>query len=292
MSKVLVTTALGNVGREVARACVARGLTIRVSHREEAPLKAAYPGLETARVDFLDSSSWPAALAGIDQVFLVRPPPIGKMETTLNPFIDAAYAAGVKHLLFLSVAGADRMKWVPHRKVELHLEKSGTAWTVLRPGFFAQNLEEAYRADILEDSRLYVPAAEGRVAFLDVRDVGDLAALLFEKPEPQAGQALTLTGPEALTFSEVAHLLTHAMGRSVVYQPASVAGYLWHLSVRRKLPLIQVAVQTVLHLGLRRGDAEEVDPTLERLLGRRPHSIADYLARTASHWKNPPATDV
>jgi len=210
------------------------------------------------------------------------------MDATLNPFIDAAYAAGIGHIVFLSVAGADKMKWVPHRKVELHLESTGQAWTVLRPGFFAQNLQDAYRRDIVEDGRLYVPAANGRVAFIDVRDAGAVAARIFETPTAFRQKALTLTGPEAVTFTRVAELLSAALGTPVRYEPASILGYAWHLRRRRAMSWMQVLVLTFLHFGLRGGDAEVVEPTAEQVLGRPAGSLADYIAREVEVWRPSP----
>lgn len=281
MPRILVTASLGNVGREVARECARRGFTVRAADRSAAKVEAAFPAMERVRFDFLDRGTWPAALSGCDFVFLLRPPPLGDMDATLNPFVDAAYAAGVEHIVFLSVAGADRMKWVPHRKVELHLEASRRAFTVLRPGFFAQNLEDAYRRDIVDDGRLYVPAGKGRVAFLDVRDAAEIAARIFEAPGEYRGAALTLTGPEALTFDAVARLLSATLARPIRYEAASILGYAWHLRARRGLPLMQAIVQIVLHVGLRRGDAAQVEPTVERILGRPPRSMCEYIARAA-----------
>ena len=145
MQRVLVTAALGNVGREVATVCAARGFRVRVADRRDAELRERFAQAEVARFDFQDRSTWAAALQDCDFVFLLRPPPISDMGATLNPFVDAAYEAGVKHIVFLSVAGAERMSWVPHRKVELHLARTGRSFSVLRPGFFAQNLQDAYR---------------------------------------------------------------------------------------------------------------------------------------------------
>jgi len=285
MNRVLVTAALGNVGREVARECASQGLTVRVAGQRTAALQQHFPGLETVRLDFLDPSTWAESLNGCQLVFLLRPPPIGDMDTTLCPFVSQAYAAGVQHMVFLSVAGADRMKWVPHRKVELHLAKAGLAWTILRPGFFAQNLQDAYRDDILLEDRLYVPAGQGRVAFVDVRDIAAVAARVFQHPETYRGEVLTLTGPDAVTFDRVAALLTQALGRTIRYQPASIPGYLWHLCVRRRLSAMQAVIQTILHVGLRRGDAENVEPTAERILGRRPRDMAAYIADAVPLWR-------
>ncbi len=285
MSRVLVTAPLGNVGREVVRACGNAGVAVRVAGRSTEVLQQHFGDLERARFDFLDRSTWAAALDGCDAVFLLRPPPLGDMDATLHPFIDAAYAAGVQHIVFLSVAGADEMKWVPHRKVELHLAATGQRWTVLRPGFFAQNLQDAYQRDIVDDARLYVPAGQGRIAFIDVRDIGDVAARVFQAPDRFRGAALTLTGPVAVTFVEVAAMLTTVLGRPITYVAATVLGYVWHLRKKHGLSWMQVVVQTILHVGLRRGDAEVVDVTAEQVLGRRPGTMLDYIQRTASRWQ-------
>lgn len=154
---------------------------------------------------------------------------------------------------------------------------------MLRPGFFAQNLATAYRTDIRDDDRIYLPAGDGKVAFIDTRDLGEIAAAILADPAQHAGRGYTLTGPRAVTFGEVADLLSSALGRPIVYQPARVPGYLRHLR-SHDLPLPQRLVQTVLHTGLRRGDAEQVDPTLAQLLGRPPRDISDYITDHMDLW--------
>ena len=277
MKHVLVTGAQGNVGREVVRACTAAGFDVRPG-----VLKPAMSN--EVRLDFTDPGSWGVALAGVDFVFLLRPPPLADMSTTLNPFVDAAVAAGTQHIVFLSVAGAETKSWVPHRKVEDHLRLTEGRWTVLRPGFFAQNLGDAYRRDIVEDDRLYVPAGQGRVAFLDVADVGDVTAHVFLTPERFRRQAVRLAGPEAMTFGELARRLSAVLGRPIRYEPASVLGYLWHLWRRRGMSWMQTFVLTVLHVGLRSGEAEDVDDRQFGLLGRGASPVDGYLERSRHLW--------
>ncbi len=240
--------------------------------------------VEAARLDFFDAGTF-SVLDGVQWLFLMRPPAIAKVKQTLLPFVDEARQRGVQHVVFLSVAGAEKNSLVPHHAVERHLMQA-QGWTILRPGFFAQNLGDAYLLDIVEDSRLYVPAGNGRVAFIDVRDLADLTAQIFAAPAKYEGHGLTLTGPEAPNFAEVAALLSSTLARSIRYQPASIFGYVRHLK-RRGLPWAQVAVQTVLHYGLRFGQAERVDPSLEQLLGRRPRDIADYIRDHASCFARP-----
>jgi uncharacterized protein YbjT (DUF2867 family) len=267
---IFVTGAGGNVGRAVLQACRARGLSAIGGERR---------GGEHRRFDFEDRGTWASAIEGCTQLFLLRPPPISKVEETLNRFVDFARTVGVRHVVFLSVQGAESRPRIPHHAVEKHLEKTGDDWTFLRPGFFAQNFTDAYRRDLVEDDRLYVPAGDGQVAFVDAVDLGKVAALVFADPTPHRRQGYRLTGPRLFTFHEAASLLTELTGRPIRYVPASAAGYAWHLLTRRGLGLMQAAILTYLHVGLRAGDAAIVDPLLEKLLGEPSNDLASALRR-------------
>ncbi len=106
-----------------------------------------FPEHERAELDFTNQNTWKSAINGATRVFLMRPPHLVDMDHTLIPFIDYAFSAGCKHIVFLSVEGADKMEWVPHRKVERHLQSIGDNHTIFRPGFFSQNLRDAYWKD-------------------------------------------------------------------------------------------------------------------------------------------------
>lgn len=271
---VLVVGAGGNVGGAVVAALQARGKAVRAADRR--PVAGRWPGIESVVLDLNDPATHGPAVAGARTMFLVRPPAISRVGPTLNALVDAAVAAGVEHVVFASVAGADSNRIVPHHRVEQHLQGAPVGWTILRPGFFAQNLADAYRQDIVEQDRLHVPAGGGRVAFIDARDIGEVAAVVLADPAGHHGRGLHLTGPEALTFDEVAAVLTDVLGRTIRYEPATVPGYLRHLR-RQGRPLPLVVVQTILHAGLRRGDAEQVTDVVPRMLGRPARSLRDYV---------------
>ena len=284
---VLVTGATGNVGSAVVAALQAAGLPVRVADIDEGRLRTAFPRAEAVRLDFHDPTTFGAAVTGASALFLLRPPAISRVTSTLGGLVAAAEACGtIGHVVFLSVAGAQTNRLVPHHRVERRLARSPLPWTILRPGFFAQNLATAYRDDVVRDDRIHVPAGHGRVAFIDVRDLGDVTARVLSAPGDHAGQGYTLTGPEAITFDDVAAALSDELGRPIGYEPATVVGYLLHLRSRH-LPIAQALVQTVLHVGLRRGQAETVDPTLERLLGRPGRTLAQYVADHAHLWSVP-----
>jgi len=279
---VLVVGANGNVGAATVQALVARGIIARRGVTD--PRRAVEePGTEVVELDLLRPDTFGPAVHGASGLFLLRPPPVARVGPTLNALIDAAVAAGVDHIVFSSVTGADTNRVVPHHRVETHLRGAAPSWTILRPGFFAQNLADAYRDDIVQDDRIFLPAGAGRVAFIDTRDIGDVAGAVFADPATHRGMGYTLTGPRAVTFAEVADILSEAVGRTVRYQPATILGYARQLH-HSGLPLAQIAVQTFLHTGLRRGDAETVDATLQHLLGHAPRTVEEYVHDHATTW--------
>ena len=281
-SAVLITGATGNVGGAVVRRLLARAgragevaIRPRVAVRDPAAAAAGFgPGVEAVALDFHRPETFAGALAGVRALFLLRPPAIARVRRTLVALIDAAAQAGVGHVVFLSVVGAEN-PLLPHHAVEVRLREGPVPWTILRPGFFMQNIGDTYRPDIRERDELYLAAGEGAVAWVDARDLGEVAAEVLVDPAGHQGRTYTLTGAEAVGFAEVAALLSRAAGRPIRYVPASALGQL-RRHVARGMPLGQAIVVTLLHLGLRRDQA--VDPTLGGLLGRRPRTVAEYVA--------------
>ncbi len=125
------------------------------------------------------------------------------------------------------------------------------------------------------------------VAFVDVRDVAQVAVQALIDSAAHDGKAYTLTGPEAVTFDFAAKLLSEALGREIAYEPASVLGYSRHLR-GRGMPLMQIVVQTILHAGLRLGQAETVDETLAALLGRPGRTLREYVRDHVDRWSATP----
>lgn len=281
---VLVTGATGNVGGAVVRHLLALGeVRPRLAAREPAAAAARFgPGVEAVSLDFTQPESFGPALAGVTALFLLRPPAIARVRRTLCALIDAAEEAGIDHVVFLSVVGAETNRLVPHHTIERRLQRGGVPWTILRPGFFAQNIGDTYRADIRERDEVYVAAGRGQVAWVDARDLGEVAAKILCDPGPHRARAYTLTGERAADFVAVAEALSRSAGRTIRYVPASVLGQLRrHRS--RGMPLSQAIVVTALHWGLRRGQVG--DPTLRGLLGRPARTVGEYVADHAELWR-------
>lgn len=240
------------------------------------------------RLDFFDAETFAPAMHGVKRLFLMRPPAVGNVERWVLPLLDAALSAGVERIVFLSVSGAETRAYLPHAKIEARLallaQRTELKVGILRPGFFAQNLLTAYREDIKHDDRLYVCAGSGKVAFVDTEDVGAVGARALIDGSLD-GKAATLTGPAALTFEDVAALLSEALDRHIFYTRASVLGFFCHRVLKRGSGLTEAVITTALHAGLRRGDAETVSPELPEMIGRPATSLSDVIARHVDAWR-------
>jgi len=190
---ILITGAGGTVSREVATALAGRA-PVRLALRDTGLRDAQAP--DRVRFDFLDPATFAPALAGVDRVFLLRPPDLARATHDFGPFIAAMRAAAIAQVVFLSVRGAADNPLLPHHRIERLLEKSGLAWTHLRPNDFMQNFATVHRADIRDLGQIWVPAGHGRTSFVDVRDVGEAAARVLTEPGHER-RAYTLTGGAA-----------------------------------------------------------------------------------------------
>lgn len=278
---ILVTGATGNVGREVVRALSGRAVRVRAAVRDAgAPVAAAD---ETVRFDFGDPATYHAAFEGVSKLFLMRPPAISDVETVIKPAVMHAAEAGVAQIVFLSLMGVEKRSYVPHYKVERFVEAAGVPYTFLRPGFFMQNLDTTHRVDIAEHDDIFIPAGNARTAFIDVRDIGAVAAHVLTTPGHE-NRAYELTGAEALTYDEVAAIFSDVLGRNITYSDPSLLRFATRMK-RRGYPWMFVLVTTFLYFTTRRGAAEEVTDDVRRLLGRDPITLRQYVADYASAWQ-------
>ncbi|MGY1667106.1 NmrA family NAD(P)-binding protein [Geodermatophilus sp. SYSU D00696] len=280
---VLVAGATGTVGGEVVRRLAALGADVRAGARDPERAAAALPaGVPAVRLDLEDAGSWPAALDGVEALFLLRPPDVARVER-LQPFLDAVVAAGVRRVVVLSVQAAGRNPLLPHRALEKRVEATGLAWTHLRPANFYQNLLTVHREEIRDRSRISVPAGNGRTAHVDVRDLAEVAAAALTGPGHE-GRAYELTAREAPTFAEIAATLSAVLGRPVVYPHPGVVAF-----AREKLgegtPPGMVLVMTLLFSTSRLGLAARTTGDLARLLGRDPTTLRQFVEDHADAWR-------
>jgi NmrA-like family len=169
----------------------------------------------------------------------------------LLPVVRAAKDAGVRHVVFLSLLGVEKNQVVPHAKVERFILEAGVPHTFLRPSFFMQNLSTTHRDDIREHHEIFVPAGQGRTGFIDARDIAAVAARTLLE-DGHEGKVYDLTGSEALTYAEVAALITEVLGRPIRYPAPGALRFAarWYA---RQQPVAIIAVMTGIYTVCRPG---------------------------------------
>jgi len=289
--RVLITGATGNVGLETLRELMKRpdanSRTVVAGVRDIGKAKAEIAVQPDAFVyiDFAHVGSFSAALRGVDRVLLVRPPQLADVDQYFKPFVEAMKQAGVKQVVFLSLQGVENNPVTPHHKIERLIVEAGLPFTFLRPSFFMQNLSTTHRDEIRLRSEIFVPAGTGKTSFVDVRDVGAVGALvLSSKTTEHLNRGYELTGSEALTYGEVAEILTKVLARKIAYRNPSILRFIWQKWRIEHMPLgftmIMVALYTVSKLGKAAGLSDE----MERMLKRRPGSFRQFAEDCRAVW--------
>lgn len=278
---VLVTGSTGNVGAAVARHLIARGETV-VSAVRDSSDPGVVAGTEARAFDFENPSGWADALAGVDRLFLLRPPAIADVQRHLFPVIDAALRHGVQHIVFLSLQGVQFNTATPHHAVEKYLRARKAPFTFLRPNFFMQNLSTTYAAEIRDRSEIAVPAGRARTAFIDTDDVGRVAACVLTEPG-HLGTAYTLSGEQSLDYVDVARMLSAELGREITYTRPSPEQYADMLR-ERGMPQDYIDVQAMIYRVVRLNVSALPNRQVRRLTGAPATTFAAFAHRERAVW--------
>ncbi|WP_410670769.1 NAD(P)H-binding protein [Amycolatopsis sp. cmx-4-68] len=268
-----VEGATGKAGRRVVAALAAAGVPVRAASRHPgAPAGAVTP----VRFDWYDETTWAPALGDADAVFLKGLDSDADAAAIMARFVGSAPA--VRHVVFMSAAGVDAAPdHAPRRAVELAVQNSGKRWTILRPNWFLQNFDEdewVFAKALREDNDLYAGSGDSRVSFTDTRDLADAAVTVLTE-DGHDGRGYTLTGPEAVTFGEVAEVLAKVSGRPIRHLDATPEQHRAHFA-RSGRPDAWVDHMLDLFELVRAGVSAPVTDDFERLTGKPPRTLAAY----------------
>lgn len=277
MATVLVTGAAGKVGSRVVTELSERGIPVRAFVRDPDRAAAVLGGeTELAHGDFAEPASVRRALDGIERMFLLcaNDP---RQVVYGTKVIDAAAAAGVRQVVMLStigaMAGSPTVFLDQHGRIEQHLRGSGIPAVVLRSSHMMSNILGS-AATIQQAGRFFLPAGDARIAMVDPRDVAAAAAAVLVTAEHD-GSTYVLTGPEAITYNEVARRLSSALGRPIEYvdvpDEAAAAGM-----TQGGLPQ-WLAEQVVAVFGALRGGLNvSTTSSVRELTGREPRTFEEF----------------
>lgn len=276
---ILVTGASGNVGSRLVRRLVEAGAPTRaLVRRPEAAAELEGLGVEVVVGTFDDADALRRAARGVERVYLVSPPGVDGMVAEQVAVVEAARAEGVRHVVKQSSIGADLATdasiVAAHRRIEEAIEGSDMSWTHLRPHWFMQN-ELGQAGSIAADGVFYAPDVT-EISMIDVADIAAAAAHVLTS-DGHEGQAYVLTGPEALSYADVADVYSRVLGREVRWQEVSLDDA--RDSMRQAGLPDELAVGFADIMGGYRGGGvmRDVSPAVEQLTGRAPRTFEDVV---------------
>jgi NAD(P)H dehydrogenase (quinone) len=214
--EIAITGASGQVGGRVARLLAERGIAQRLVVRE--PRRAPeLSGAEVAQASYEDRAAMRAAMGGIETLLLISAHGDPQRVSQHVSAIDAAIAAGVQRIIYLSfmaaAADATFTNGRDHFHTEVHLRMAGVAHCVLRPTFYTDEVPRWASSEGVISG----PAATGRVAWVTRDDVAAAAAAAV-LDSADDGRVIDITGPQAMTLTETATVLSQAAGRPVSFR--------------------------------------------------------------------------
>lgn len=274
---ILVIGASGTIGSEIVRILKAEGRSVRTTTGKPAT-EAGKVHVNLATGEGLD-----AAFAGVERAFFLSPGGYADQYKILAPLIAKAKAANLKKVVLMTAMGVEMNPDAPMRKAEIDLENSGVPYTIIRPTWFMQNFNTFWVYGIKEHGAIRLPAGDGKVGFIDARDISAAAAKLLTD-DTHNGKAITLTGPALMTHADVAAEISKAAGKTVTYtdvDPAELKGIL----LGAGLPADYVELLLALLGFVKAGYSASLSTGVQDVLGRAPGDFQTYARDFAGSWK-------
>ncbi|MCS5719358.1 SDR family oxidoreductase [Herbiconiux sp. CPCC 205763] len=272
---IAVTGATGVVGGMVARELAARGVAQRLLVRD--PSRAPQlPESSVHRIEYRDRDAARNALEGIDTVFMVSAAETVERREEHAAFVDAAEAAGVRHIVYTSffAAAPDAIFTLArdHYATEEHIKASGLEWTFLRDNLYTDFIENM----VGEDGVIRGPAGDGRVSIVARVDVARSAVAVLGDPASHADRRYDLTGPEAITLAEAAATIARVRGRDVRFENETI-DEAFASRARYGAPDWQVEAWVSTYTAIASGALAPVSADVEALTGAEPVSLEAFL---------------
>jgi len=283
---ILVIGGRSKIGAALIGELLGRGQQVRALVRAGEPTGSVPGAAEAVTGDLADEGSLVTAMAGVEKVFLLSSPHPDAVSWHRHA-IDAARRTQVQLLVRSSILGADRESPAEfigaHTTCDCYLEDSGLPFVIVRPNLFLQNIPESTIPSIDASGTFYADAGEARISMVDTRDVAAVASRALTEPG-HAGAHYDVTGPEALSYADVAAKLTSAMGRRISYVAApddAVRKALLGAGLTEWFAGALVGLYQDYRRSGTDGYAAQVTETCQRLTGRPARSLDGLLGEIA-----------
>jgi uncharacterized protein YbjT (DUF2867 family) len=280
---IFVSGATGPVGSCVVRVLRQRGARVRAGSRNvEAARRVLGDEVEIVAIAYDSQAKLRDALSEVRRAFVCAPSIAGPTKVAATQgLVDAATASGVERLVVLSGMSAAHDADSVSRRIEQAAERSGLAWTHLRPNHFMQNYGSHYAASIRRGVIDFF-TGEGATSLVDARDLGEAGAVMLLE-QGHEGKAITLTGPHGLDQRQIARILSRATSRRIEYVAKSHDDT--RVALRASgLPEAAIELSITRFAEIEAGIFAPVHPELPALLGHPARTFEAYARENAALW--------
>ncbi|WP_033408303.1 NmrA family NAD(P)-binding protein [Psychroflexus tropicus] len=282
MTKALITGPAGTVGKSVLENLSEREHELEIfagvrNKKKSSELLKTFRA-KPVQFDFTDSKTFMPALEKMDYLFLLRPPQISDVEQYFAPLLQAVKQAKISHIVFLSVQGVEKSKWIPHHQIETLIKNSGVDYTFLRPAYFMQNFLTTLHSDLVQHQRIYLPAGKAKFTLIDVKDLGAVAAHILAAPQQHIGKAYDITNNELLTFGDMAEQLSKGLGKNICFKSPTLLSF-FITKKKEGLSVGYILVLIMLHYLPRFQKTPPTTNWVKEITGKTPNTFNDFIAR-------------
>ena len=284
-NKILVTGATGNIGSEVTRLLKEKGANFIAGVNNTLIDGVGLDSVETVSINYDDVASLEAAMQGISTLFLLVPGHPDMVQWGKN-LVTAAKNAGVKHIVRSSGSLAkveSSLKIIELlNATDQDVRDSGIDYTITAPQFFMQNFINMFAQDY-KNGALYQPAADGKIGWVDVRDIAAVNVAVLLNPENYVNKTLTITGSENLSYAEAVAQMNEVLGKEAQYVAVADEAA---ISAMTDLQFPQFVIDLLMSLNhtIVEGYAEEVTDTVKNVTGHDPVSFKQFVTDNRQVW--------
>ena len=284
---ILITGATGKTGSATAKSLGEKGERFRALIRNEEKKEGLESlGGEVVIGSIENTDVVNQSMQGVKTVLVLLPNSESQLALE-KQLVDSAKQAGVERIVKMSSIEAtpDATSPIPklHLESEEYIKQSGLAWTMIKPNFYMQNLL-ASAGTIKDQGKIFLPMGEGKTGMIDTTDVGKVLAKVLSE-DGHESMNHEITGPEILSFYEVAEIFSKALGKQVDYVDVPMDAYKETLG---QFLTNQWHLDAVIDLfkGIAEGGIEDKTNTFNELTGETPKSLSQFLAENSFIFKS------
>jgi len=277
---IFVTASTGNIGSQIVKNLTTQNISF------VAGVNSSDVGNNQMYINFDDEESLVSAFSGFKTVFLLFPMQAKMVDWAKNA-VSAAKAANVKHLVRSSGAGADSKSdfFMPHIQgtIDDIIRNSGIAYTLTKPASFMQNFVNYFSHDI-KNGVVYQPVGNGKMGWVDVRDIAAVNTQILIHPDQYINQELTITGNENLSYAESLQLISETMNKDISFVDVPAEKAIAAMKEYR-MPQFNIDMLSSLNQIIKAGYAEGVTSTVQDITGKTPISFKQFALDHQSNWE-------